>query len=303
MDGYQRELRDFLTEYGATDVAVTQDGKHPKLEFEFRGKHVAYTIASTPSDHRAAANAIGDLRRMLGDPIEEEKTPSRRLEDMLPAAKEQVVYKGKIASYGKGLRFTFPPGLISAFGIELGDKFAASRLDKDTWHLHKIKNADILGPTVRKEGVQFFYQPSTKATEGLRKGLGPFAATLADYTVVGDAIVVYLPPQTLRPPSPSGRGHERISLPAPGIQPLSTSAPAADAPVPATVATPTTVATPAQIALTETVEDVPGRLRYILALVQAGERQTGYRLIKLRRENEADGIWVWRAPDIRLEEP
>jgi hypothetical protein len=86
-----------------------------------------------------------------------------------------------------------------------------------------------------------------------------------------------------------GKGVTRVSLSA------APPPPAAEPPL-------AEVAAPGQeIALREDAEDIPARLRYILALIQSAERQTGYRLVKLRRENEADGSWVWRAPDIRLD--
>jgi hypothetical protein len=290
MDGYQRELRDFLVEHGASDINLTRIGKHPKLEFEFKGKHISYTISNSPSDHRAGANAIGDLRRMLGEPAVEEETPSRRLADMLPAAKERKVYKGKLALYANGtdLRFTFPPDLVVLLGITIGQKFETSRLDKDTWHLHKL-SAEVSGPTVNKWGRSLYYRPPYR--EDLTKGHKPFSSTTADYTVVGDAIVAHLTATQLSPPAQGGRGVSRLRLGAASPAP----APAAAEPL-ATVP-----ATGQEIALREELEDVSARLRYILALVQAAERQTGYRLVKLRRENEAEGAWVWRAPDIRLD--
>jgi hypothetical protein len=168
-NGYQREVVDFLRDYGATTVEITPGGKHPKVEFDFRGKHRTYTIAATPSDHRASANMISELKRMLGNPIKEPETESRRLVDMLPEAVDRPTYQGKMACYMTGrkkrLRFLLPRELIAALGIAAGQAIAVSALDKDTWHLHPVRDG-VIGeaPVTRYDSKQLILDTNNRPT-------------------------------------------------------------------------------------------------------------------------------------------
>jgi hypothetical protein len=45
-------------------------GRHVKVLFEVRGKKLMWTGSRTTSDHRAAKNARGDVRRMIRKAME-----------------------------------------------------------------------------------------------------------------------------------------------------------------------------------------------------------------------------------------
>ena len=103
MNSYQKDILDFLSDYGATGIEISHGGKHPKVEFDFRGKHVAYTIAASPSDHRASANTISDLKRLLGEP-----SPRKRQRkggtspDMLPGtASDRETFQARSRSISR----------------------------------------------------------------------------------------------------------------------------------------------------------------------------------------------------------
>lgn len=133
---YQREIIGFLKGYGATGVFVVPGGKHPSLRFEFKGKARRFTIAKTPSDNRATLNTIADLTRMLGpsDAVVPE-AESRRLEDMLPEAKDKPRYAGRVALYTNTpynrVRFYVPNELVLLFDLR-GKRGDIAYLAKNT---------------------------------------------------------------------------------------------------------------------------------------------------------------------------
>ena len=69
-----------LTEAGVPDWTVKQvRSGHTKYRFQWEGKPVMFTTASTPSDTRATIHrAVSDLRRILGVKREVRKNPTNR---------------------------------------------------------------------------------------------------------------------------------------------------------------------------------------------------------------------------------
>ena len=59
-------LIDELARAGITRWAVEHGGKHPKLRFSFDGRDLCIVYPGSSSDHRAQANAVSFLRRILG---------------------------------------------------------------------------------------------------------------------------------------------------------------------------------------------------------------------------------------------
>jgi hypothetical protein len=49
---------------------IDETGRHIKVLFEVRGLKLMWTGAKTASDHRAAKNARGDVRRMIRQAME-----------------------------------------------------------------------------------------------------------------------------------------------------------------------------------------------------------------------------------------
>lgn len=88
---FQRDVRDFLLDNGATSVRLVSGGKHPRFQFDHGGRPRQYVVPGTPGDNaRSLLNIIRDLRGLLalrGAPQQQKTAKTRRhLDDMLPAA-------------------------------------------------------------------------------------------------------------------------------------------------------------------------------------------------------------------------
>lgn len=80
---FHRRIKNFLEdEYGITDVRFVSGGKHPKVCFSFAGQEHQRVIAASPSDHRALANDLADLRRLLGPPPTAKPPGRKSLDDL-----------------------------------------------------------------------------------------------------------------------------------------------------------------------------------------------------------------------------
>lgn len=73
-----QELCDWLGEHGATVTSVEHGGKHVRIYFDHADRSQFYVAGWTPSDWRAQANAIRDLRHMLGLVETERRIGERR---------------------------------------------------------------------------------------------------------------------------------------------------------------------------------------------------------------------------------
>ncbi len=62
---HHRRIVDWLEQQGATEVRV-ELRKHAHIRYVWRGKAGSYVTSATPSDRRASANAISNLRHILG---------------------------------------------------------------------------------------------------------------------------------------------------------------------------------------------------------------------------------------------
>lgn len=64
MRDHHRKIMAFLREQGA-DVRLVKGGKHVKLYFDLNGVRRLFVTSASPSDFRATANAISNLRRII----------------------------------------------------------------------------------------------------------------------------------------------------------------------------------------------------------------------------------------------
>lgn len=79
----EREIRSFLVDtYGATSISVVPGGKHPKIVFDYAGKHWSRGFACSPSDENAAKAACRDIAKMLGIPPKQPGKMPRTLDDI-----------------------------------------------------------------------------------------------------------------------------------------------------------------------------------------------------------------------------
>lgn len=79
MREHHRDIRDFLRSQGAEEVRFEHKGKHPKVRFAWKGEARFYVLPGTPGDTlRGAANAISDIRHMLGLVSPEKRVGERR---------------------------------------------------------------------------------------------------------------------------------------------------------------------------------------------------------------------------------
>src|SRR5688500_19440798 len=77
---HQRGVIDWLREVGAEGVHIAHPSRgHPRIVFSWRGEERSYVVPSSPGDAvRGQANAIADLRRMLGLVAYEKRVGERR---------------------------------------------------------------------------------------------------------------------------------------------------------------------------------------------------------------------------------
>ena len=62
---FHREIKRRAQVLGVRDVAIEHGGRHPSLVGRFDGHRVRLVIATSPSDNRAFANSVAQLRRLL----------------------------------------------------------------------------------------------------------------------------------------------------------------------------------------------------------------------------------------------
>lgn len=100
----------YNTEYG---------GKHHKLLLDVNGKTVKYTLPVSPSDHRAAKNALSEIRGILGVKKNEEPVVHH-----LNASR--VITKGigyvRITFKGRTIRMMFPNGAEQRINISFNSE-------------------------------------------------------------------------------------------------------------------------------------------------------------------------------------
>lgn len=82
----QREITDFLKEWGAKNIRLVAGGKHPRLYYNWKGEEKFTVFPGSASDTRALGNQIADLKRQLGEPIPKPTLQKRTLDTMLPKA-------------------------------------------------------------------------------------------------------------------------------------------------------------------------------------------------------------------------
>ncbi len=58
---------DYLISLGAEDTAIIQGGKHPRINFTYKGEHRFLATSLTPSDHRAFKNQQMEVRHLLAE--------------------------------------------------------------------------------------------------------------------------------------------------------------------------------------------------------------------------------------------
>jgi hypothetical protein len=290
---YETTVISRLYEMGAKKVRVVRGGKHRKLLFEHNGAEHKVSIASTPSDNRAAKNLISDIKRRLGitSPMKQqtldahaqqfaiEQTLEARAQTLdaptigdepdaieptsetSAAQSDALIAEGTVAWYptNKCVEFKFPNTVTRRLGD--WEKFGIQPQDDGTWEIFPSDN----GSAIRKKD-----RPTNILTWGFRKGAhsnsAPFRATPAEYLVVDDRLLVRL----LAEPIP-------YDAPRPDRS---------DVEVPAVVTEP-----PRSI----TSEDPAVACRAVLAGIAEVHRTTAYRLAQCE-----DGTWEFRAPPIRL---
>ena len=102
MREHHRRIVDWLKAQGADSVHIDPGHTHPKIVFEWNGKPLSYVTAGTPSDtYHASANAIRDLRHMLGL-VEGKKTVGERRVRRNRAANQSA----KLTSFTQGKDWT-----------------------------------------------------------------------------------------------------------------------------------------------------------------------------------------------------
>jgi hypothetical protein len=313
MLSHHRELRDFLTNYGATSIAITYNGKHPKLEFDYKDQHRVVPIFASSSDPNALNHAKHDLIKMLGPPIEEPKREPRKLSDMIadplpeppPSEEEEPpklddAYTGAMAMYANGtghtvplrLRFMLPFQMAEDLNLE-GKVLNVKRLDADTWQLSPSSGPklDVWQTLVRRDRHR--YIADCTAAEVI-EGYGKFGVSPAEYIVVNDDLVVHLNPKTIRPVFVAANPPIRIKPP---VQ----AAPSPADPPPLPVPTPPPEPTAPPPGNNGEIVTLDEYMRQILRMIARAEKISAHKLTRVRKDN-GDNYWEWRAPVIRLED-
>ncbi len=197
-----RDLREALTEFlenvGATNIDTIPWGKHPKLVYNWMGKQETYPIPrGNTSDRRIIDNLLRELRQKLGNPnpIEEEETPRRTLEEMMPELPANALpnlepYRpqreeqmesvftefGGVAFYNPNkLRFIVPRTIADRFKEENGSCVEVKVCDNG-W---EIIPAEI-GPEIRNYNKQDVVDYA-KSDISYLKDLLPFGVSNAKY--------------------------------------------------------------------------------------------------------------------------
>ena len=289
---YDRAVRAYLARYPIDDLNIISAGKHRKAAFTYNGKRCTVTLATSPSDIAAVQVKLGDIRRLLGPPPDDEPSPRepRTLAAMtaglkplgnghatsspLPtvvAATEPRTWPCTVSlrDANKCLEFKLALPAADAFGRDAG-----CRVDFTAPDLFTVRHTDERSRFGRAEPPRI--KPDGRlalgATAIMKRIGGPFASTPATATLVGGALQVRL----MEAPRARQRLDRETPTDLPDIEPLARPFPAQ----------PTTC-------IPTVTEDARAALRLIARV----ERDSDYRLVK----TTAAG-WEFRVPPIRLEE-
>lgn len=160
----EREIREFLRDtYGATNIDVIPGGKHPKIVFDYAGKHWSRGFACSPSDENAAKAACRDLARMLGAPPVQTGKARRTLDEMthsldaraplLPLAAPPLRRLGRLslrpASSSKGVRLL---AYVTEDSLERA-KLVGAHLKIDYTSDGPVLRRAVSGPVFRTNGT------------------------------------------------------------------------------------------------------------------------------------------------------
>lgn len=270
---HHREVMDWLRGHGATRVRLANGGRHPRLEFQFRGREHRVPVAGSPSDVNSAHAKIRELRHALGDPVVPADNTGRRLDDMtaelntraaslrpaLAGSSAETPCTGSVARYlrpGGGtpkLKFSLPLGDAQRF---FGDAAIDVTTTPDGWLLRK--KPDTRTPAFRPDGRQARLDASDPSTSDQA-----FGTTAATFVLLGNEVRVALAgePQAVK------AQQRRLEQ-----KPVLTPQPEEVVPPPATAA--------------------DEAARAALAAVRAVEATTPYRLVR-RRPDDGSTEPVW----------
>jgi len=204
MEKHVRELRDYLADYGASNIHMEPGGKHNKIQFEYGGLQRSYIVArSASTDHHAVENIKADLKRMLRPPVPIAEKQPRKLEEMMaelnqttasvkytpPVTKPSKVwqpvrlsayhYMDKQYKHSNVLYFVFPREILAAHpeGMKI------ESLDSEHWKITRGGHSHF-----REYGGS-----STRITFADPNTAAPFGSTEAEAIEADGAILVYLP--------------------------------------------------------------------------------------------------------------
>lgn len=62
---HHRRIMEYLLRNGAKEVQLVKGRKHPHIAFTYHGRRRKYYTSLSPSDWRATAKALADVRRIL----------------------------------------------------------------------------------------------------------------------------------------------------------------------------------------------------------------------------------------------
>jgi hypothetical protein len=92
---HQREIRDFLLTYNATEITFSPGGKHIRLQFSLAGRVYKYHLSKTPGDINTNHINLAGIRRLAGlngppPEIQRERRTINQLAAELPPATPAV---------------------------------------------------------------------------------------------------------------------------------------------------------------------------------------------------------------------
>jgi hypothetical protein len=298
-----REVRDFLSGYGAEDIHMSYGGKHPRFTFYFRGRFYTRIISGTSSDRRALQNQLADLKRELGPPIEYVEPIRRKLEDMMPSMIEEPVmqalssgddryivsgensYSVQVGCYNNQGRIQVnlivPKELAERFD---NGRYSLSSVDAVNWRVTRATEHQrgSLFRKLGKKGDRYLLLGNADPS----KGGALFGITDAEAIFVDDDLLITLKgepaPLSVRMSSAGAKAHKVKAKPIP-VYPV--VVPSQEAAVPTDWGIgPITIITP------------ENRMRSVLVSIRELESASPYRLKKVK--DGEDSKWAWVAPMI-----